>query len=85
MNPSRFIPLWLGGRVLTQKSVKEVLKTNGVTSGVECGDGSTIEADMVIFAMGSWTASTFPELSLEERCISTGLAYLVRSIVSLPG
>jgi phytoene dehydrogenase-like protein len=34
----------LGGRVLTQKSVKKVLNTNGVTSGVECADGSTIEA-----------------------------------------
>lgn len=69
----------LGGRVLGGRRVAALVKTNGVTSGVRCADGAVIEADLVVVATGSWTASTFPELDLGERCLATG------SVLSIGG
>ena len=63
-----------GGKVLARKEVVRLLKSdNGKrTKGVRCKDGSVYEADMVVIATGSWTASAFPELRLGDKCLATG-------------
>ncbi len=71
----------LGGKVLEAKGVESLVKTSGVTSGVKCIDGSVLEAELVILATGAWTASTFPDLRLEERCRATGCEFLLHFIL----
>ena len=64
----------LGGKVLRGKTVIGLVREDdGRTRGVTLADGSSIRADLVVVASGSWTASTFRELALgSETCISTG-------------
>ena len=63
----------LGGNVLGGKAVIGLVEDDGRTCGVTLADGSSIRADLVVIASGSWTASTFRELALgSETCISTG-------------
>lgn len=71
----------LGGTVLAGKKVVELLKepmidgnqSNSLkTKGVRCADGSEFNADIVILATGAWTASDFPDMSLNEKCLATG-------------
>ncbi|KAI8973989.1 FAD dependent oxidoreductase [Trametes punicea] len=62
----------LGGKIVPGKPVEELTKNNGTTTGVRCQDGSVLEADLVVLSAGSWTASAFPELSLQEQCLATG-------------
>lgn len=64
--------LALGGRILRGKTAKRLLQGNGRTSGVEFNDGTTIRADLVIVATGSWTASSFPQVQLGDKFIATG-------------
>lgn len=64
----------LGGQIHSGKEVAELIKAGSRTSGVRCKDGSVFDADIVVLATGSWTASSFPELKLGERCHATGLA-----------
>lgn len=63
-----------GAKVHTGKSVSKIRQENGRVAGVSCVDGTAYDADLVIVATGSWTPSTFPDLSLEGRCLSTGYA-----------
>ncbi|KAI0629034.1 FAD dependent oxidoreductase [Trametes polyzona] len=62
----------LGGKIVPGKPVAELLRADGKTTGVRCEDGSSFEADLTVLAVGSWTASAFPELSLQTRCLATG-------------
>jgi sarcosine oxidase/L-pipecolate oxidase len=62
----------LGGKVVGGKAVAGLIREAGVTSGVTLADGSSIGASLVVIASGSWTASTFRDLDLAERCASTG-------------
>ncbi|KAL7277840.1 hypothetical protein ACG7TL_008785 [Trametes sanguinea] len=62
----------LGGKLIPGKPVAELLKTDGKTTGVRCEDGSVFEADLIVLSAGSWTASAFPELSLQKTCLATG-------------
>ncbi|CAL1711342.1 unnamed protein product [Somion occarium] len=62
----------LGGTVVPSKSVVKLLQREGKTHGVECADGSSYEADLVVIASGSWTASAFPDLDLGAKCLATG-------------
>ncbi|KAL0581348.1 hypothetical protein V5O48_000724 [Marasmius crinis-equi] len=62
----------LGGKVFGGKTVRELIRTNGLTRGVKCTDGSLFNADLVVIATGSWTPSTFPGLGLEGRSLATG-------------
>jgi len=62
----------LKGKFISGKTVSGLLRKNDRTAGVRCSDGSTYEAALVILSLGSWTASTFPELGLEKRCLATG-------------
>lgn len=61
-----------GGKVLTRKRATKLLRQNGQTSGVQCGDGTVFRADLVILAAGSWTASSFPDLEFSGKCVATG-------------
>jgi len=61
----------LGGHILPGKSVTSLVQLNGKTTGVECADGTAYNADLVVLAVGSWTASAFPSMGLEARCIAT--------------
>ena len=63
----------LGGQIHSGKEVAELIKAGSRTRGVRCKDGSEFDADIVVLATGSWTASSFPELKLGERCHATGL------------
>lgn len=67
---------------------------SGYTCGAICVDGSTYPADRVILATGSWTASSFPGLALDQRCLASGwesassgclifLTYIRQSLASL--
>lgn len=62
----------LGGTILSDKGVSKLIREDGKTTGVLCSDGTTFNADMVILATGSWTASAFPELNLNSNFVSTG-------------
>lgn len=61
-----------GGKVLTNKRVVRLIRQDGKTTGVECEDGSIVNASYVIIATGSWTPSTFPELSWQSSLTATG-------------
>ena len=62
----------LGGQVIPGKAVTKLLHRNGVTAGVECADGSSYDASLVVLATGAWTSSSFPNLDLKGKCIATG-------------
>jgi sarcosine oxidase/L-pipecolate oxidase len=63
----------LGGRVMSGRAVTGLVRReDGQTCGVSLADGSTIHAGLVVVASGSWTASTFRELALDEKCVSIG-------------
>lgn len=62
-----------GVKILPGKAVQELVKDErGQTKGVRCVDGSEYEANVVVLALGSWTASTFPSLNLKGKCLATG-------------
>ncbi|OAX43656.1 FAD dependent oxidoreductase [Rhizopogon vinicolor AM-OR11-026] len=62
-----------GVKVLPGKAVQELTKDErGQTRGVRCADGSEYGADVVVLALGSWTASAFPSLNLMGKCLATG-------------
>lgn len=68
----------LGGTVISGKEVRQLVRGDGGTgrtTGVKCKDGSAYSAELVVLATGSWTPSTFPELTLQ--CLATGFAYRV--------
>lgn len=63
----------MGGRVIENQEVVGLVKDeNGRTTGVKCRDGKRFEGDRVLLTIGSWTASTFPELELDSKCLATG-------------
>lgn len=63
----------MGGKVITNRAVTGLVKdTHGHTAGVTCSDGACVEADRVILTIGAWTASTFPKLHLDGKCLATG-------------
>ncbi|KAG5715025.1 L-pipecolate oxidase [Termitomyces sp. T112] len=64
----------LGCKVLPGKSVRRITRnTGGKTNGVECEDGTFYEAATVIIASGSWTPSTFPDVTFGHTSgLSTG-------------
>jgi sarcosine oxidase / L-pipecolate oxidase len=63
----------LGGNFALGKTAETLIRTDaGRTSGVRCTDGSIYRADVVVLATGSWTASAFPELVLQDHCLATG-------------
>ncbi|KIK22355.1 hypothetical protein PISMIDRAFT_505957 [Pisolithus microcarpus 441] len=65
-----------GAKVESRKEVLTLLNSSADKSGYTCGaicvDGSTYPADRVILATGSWTASSFPGLALDQRCLASG-------------
>ncbi|KAM5542918.1 hypothetical protein V8D89_003302 [Ganoderma adspersum] len=62
----------LGGTIVGGRAVSELCQSNGRVSIVRCADGSAYDADLVVLATGSWTASTFPDLGLDTKCVATG-------------
>jgi sarcosine oxidase / L-pipecolate oxidase len=62
----------LGGKVVGGKTVTGLVQLHGRTSGVTLADGSSVRAGLVVIATGSWTASTFRDLALDEMFTSTG-------------
>ena len=64
--------LSMGGKVIGGKDARGLLKVDGRTSGVKCSDGTTMNADLVVIASGSWTASSFIEIDLKTSCLATG-------------
>lgn len=63
----------MGGKVIENQEVVELVKDeDGWTTGVKCKDGNHFKGDRVILTIGSWTASTFPELELDSKCMATG-------------
>jgi sarcosine oxidase/L-pipecolate oxidase len=61
-----------GGKVIPRKHATKLLRRDGKTSAVQCGDGTVFDADLVILAVGSWTASSFQDLAFNGKCIATG-------------
>ena len=63
----------LGGKVMGGKAVTGLIRQDGRTSGVTLADGSSIGASLVVIASGSWTASTFRDIDLDDKkFLSTG-------------
>ncbi len=64
----------LGAKVLAGKVVTGLVRGEDgrTTTGVRLADGSSMSTRLVVIASGSWTASTFRELDLREKCLSTG-------------
>lgn len=73
----------LGVNVLSGKSVSNIQWNNGKANGVSCADGATYDADLVVLATGSWTPSTFRDLGLEGRCLSTGYGTYKYQLIEL--
>lgn len=73
----------LGGKVLPGKSVAKLLQENGRTIGVECADSTVFNADLVVLAAGSWTASSFPKLDFGGKCIATGCVLQIVTCTSM--
>lgn len=65
----------LGGQILTNRSVTDLVMHDGKTTGVRCLDGTVFEAALVILATGAWTASAFPDLGLDKSLLATGSVY----------
>ncbi|KAG2153294.1 FAD dependent oxidoreductase [Suillus clintonianus] len=62
-----------GVKVLPNKTVQDLVKDEyGQTKGVRCADGSEYDANVVVLALGSWTAGAFPSLKLTGKCLATG-------------
>jgi sarcosine oxidase/L-pipecolate oxidase len=71
----------LGAKIHTGKTVEALLRReDGRTVGVRCADGTEYRADVVILATGSWTASAFPELKLQDQCLATGCVCFLQSL-----
>lgn len=65
----------VGGRVIEDQEVTGLVKDeSGQTRGVRCRSGTCFEGDRVILTIGAWTASTFPDLELDSKCLATGYA-----------
>ena len=64
----------LGGKIIPGKAVSELRRSDGKVSAVRCADGSEYAADLVVLATGSWSASSFPGLGLDTKCLATGYA-----------
>lgn len=62
----------LNGKIFPGKDVTKIVRRNGKTTGVECRDGTTFDATLVVIATGSWTPSAFPGLNLGHMCLATG-------------
>ncbi|KIM40277.1 hypothetical protein M413DRAFT_175851 [Hebeloma cylindrosporum] len=62
----------LNGKVLPGMNVIKILRKDGQTIGVQCSDGTVLDAALVVLAAGSWTPSAFPELDLGRICLATG-------------
>jgi sarcosine oxidase / L-pipecolate oxidase len=62
----------LGGKVVLGKVVTELIHKEDRVAGVKCADGDEFLVDFIVIATGSWTACSFPELNLGERCLATG-------------
>jgi sarcosine oxidase / L-pipecolate oxidase len=62
----------MGGNLLLGKTASKLIMKEGRAEGVLCEDGSLIDADFIIIALGSWTASALPELNLSQYCVATG-------------
>jgi len=68
----------LNGKIFPAKNVVElcpletISKYGGPTTEIRCSDSTVLNADIVIVATGSWTASAFPELTLGDVCLATG-------------
>ncbi|KAH7927462.1 FAD dependent oxidoreductase, partial [Leucogyrophana mollusca] len=65
-----------GGRVLGGREARGVVRRAGRCVGVRvwvgAGHEEVYEADVVVLAVGAWTASAFRELGLDARCLATG-------------
>ncbi|KAG6902365.1 hypothetical protein C0995_000927 [Termitomyces sp. Mi166 len=68
----------LGCKVLPGKSVRRITRNHdSKTNGVQCEDGTHYEAATVIIATGSWTPSTFPDVTAGHPSgLSTGYVFV---------
>lgn len=62
----------MGGRVQKGVGVEGLVREGGRCVGVRMKDGEVWQAEVVVLAVGAWTAGLFPELGMEERCLATG-------------
>jgi sarcosine oxidase / L-pipecolate oxidase len=62
----------MGGKFLLGKAASKMIMKEGRAESVLCEDGSSIEADFIVIALGPWTASALPELNLSQYCVATG-------------
>lgn len=72
----------LGGKILPAKQVSNLIRQKDKDGhgapkiiGIQCDDGTVVNADLVIVATGSWTSSTFKELKLGNICQATGQVF----------
>jgi sarcosine oxidase/L-pipecolate oxidase len=75
----------LGGKVIPACPFKGLHRVDGATKGVICQDERILEADKVVIATGSWTASTFEgelNMGLEMRCLATGYTSVLYRLAS---
>ncbi|KAJ7209719.1 FAD dependent oxidoreductase [Mycena pura] len=64
----------LNGKIVPGKTAMELIRPGPSlkTTGVRCSDGTVFEADLVVLATGSWTASVFPDVSTGNTYCATG-------------
>ncbi|KAJ7076830.1 FAD dependent oxidoreductase [Mycena belliarum] len=62
----------LNGKIVAGKGVVQLIEQGLKTTGVRCTDGTIFEADLIIIATGSWTASAFPNVPTGDIFRATG-------------
>ncbi|KAJ6631614.1 FAD dependent oxidoreductase [Mycena sp. CBHHK59/15] len=61
----------LNGKIIGGKNASELIQHGQKTTGVRCSDGTVFEADLVVLATGSWTASAFPDVPVGKIFCAT--------------
>lgn len=62
----------LNGKIIGGKNATELIRQGQKTIGLRCTDGTVFETDLVVLATGSWTGSSFPDLSMGNIFRATG-------------
>ncbi len=73
-----------GAKLIEGDPVREILQAGGVATGIRSASGATIEADVVVVALGRWTSAFLARLGIDVPLVdpqavdSTALGLLAR-------
>ncbi|TFY82998.1 hypothetical protein EWM64_g1011, partial [Hericium alpestre] len=71
-----------GGIVLPGRSAASLVMEEQKVVGIRCSNGEIITGDIVVLATGAWTASTFGNLNVGDKCLATGQSVVTIQLTS---